>query len=292
MRVILATDFSPASNAVIDEFKSRSWPAGSEALLLHVVDVMVGGPGRMDLTPYIQKETVEAKVQLKTIAAQLSTASITVSTDVIDGHSAVLVADYAKDWNADLIMVGSHGQNALTRFLLGSVAASTLRHAHCSVELVRPRAAGRSAAGMRLLLATDGSEHSKLAAQSIARLPWPKDSEIEILSVAGFSTPPIGSEYVPPTIVDKLLDDSLKESWGLVEQSKLIIEPTGLKIFPKVITGLPKAVIVAEADDWRADLVILGSHGRRGLERILVGSVSESVAIHAHCSVEVVRRQS
>jgi nucleotide-binding universal stress UspA family protein len=293
MKILLATDFSPASDAMIGEVQARPWPEGTEALILHVVDVMVGGPGRLDLSPYIERQTEEAKGRLQAAAARLSSTKISVSTDVIDGHSAVAVPDYARDWKADLVLLGSHGQSALARFLLGSVAVSTLRHAPCSVEIVRgAEKEGAGVKGFKILLATDGSECSHSAARSIAERPWPERTEVEVLCVSGFSLQPIGSEYVPPEVVDQLLEDNLKQSWRAADEAQQILQPSKLKVAPKVITGLPKAVIVGEAADWKADLIVVGSHGHRGLERILVGSVSEAVAIHAPCSVEVAKTTS
>ena len=293
MKIVLATDFSPASDAMIARVQARPWPEGTEALILHIVDVMVGGPGRLDLSPYIERQTDEAKARIQAAAARLSSTKISVSTDVIDGHSAVAVADYARDWKADLILLGSHVQSALARFLLGSVAVSTLRHAPCSVEIVRGAEKERAGVeGLKILLATDGSECSRSAAQSITERPWPEGTEVEVLCVAGFSLQAIGSEYVPPEAIDQLVEDDLKQSWSAAEAAQQIIQLSGLKVAPKVITGIPKAVIVGEAADWKADLIIVGSHGHRGLERILVGSVSEAVAIHAPCSVEVVRQRA
>lgn len=71
-----------------------------------------------------------------------------------------------------------------------------------------------------------------------------------------------------------------------------IVEPLGCKVSESisVLIDGPKNVILKEAEDWRSHLIVLGSHGRRGMERFIMGSVSDAVAMHATCSVEVVRR--
>jgi len=74
-----------------------------------------------------------------------------------------------------------------------------------------------------------------------------------------------------------------------VYQAMQAVSSAGLKTTGEVLSGYPKAKIVDEAKKWGADLVVVGSHGRRGVERILLGSVSEAVALHADCSVEVIR---
>jgi nucleotide-binding universal stress UspA family protein len=74
-----------------------------------------------------------------------------------------------------------------------------------------------------------------------------------------------------------------------VREAKEILADAGLTLTGAVVSGYPKAAIVDEAKVWGADLIVVGAHGRRGLELLLMGSVSEAVAMHAHCSVEVIR---
>jgi nucleotide-binding universal stress UspA family protein len=71
-----------------------------------------------------------------------------------------------------------------------------------------------------------------------------------------------------------------------------ILEPTGMKVSESisVLVSSPKEIILDEASRWAADLIVLGSHGHRGIDRFLLGSVSEEVAMHAKCSVEIIRR--
>ena len=75
-----------------------------------------------------------------------------------------------------------------------------------------------------------------------------------------------------------------------VDTAQAIIAEAGIKSDVAVLEGSPKKRIVEEAKEWDANLVVVGSHGRRGLTRYLLGSVSEAVAMHAPCSVEVIRR--
>ena len=96
------------------------------------------------------------------------------------GDPKRVILDRAKETNADLVFVGSHGISALARFLMGSVASAVVRYAPCSVEIVR---GGKPAGVRKILLATDGSESSEKAAQSIAEGPWRDGTEVEVLSV-------------------------------------------------------------------------------------------------------------
>lgn len=101
------------------------------------------------------------------------------------GYPKRSISDFAGEWKADLVMVGSRGLGAVSRFFLGSVAQAVLRSAPCSVEIVRPTSVDGPASyrGMKILLATDGSEYSEIAAHSVANRPWPADTEIKIVCV-------------------------------------------------------------------------------------------------------------
>jgi nucleotide-binding universal stress UspA family protein len=80
-----------------------------------------------------------------------------------------------------------------------------------------------------------------------------------------------------------------EDAKALVEKATERLRRSGLKATPALTEGDPKSQIIDVASDWHADLIVLGSHGRKGLDRFLMGSVSEAVVRHAHCSVEIVR---
>ena len=186
------------------------------------------------------------------------------------------------------------GASALTRFLLGSVAAAIAGHAPCSVEIVRPREA-KPPGVHKILLATDGSEFSERAARSIADRPWAPGTEIEVLTVVELTLGTAQALFEPP-YADSAQFESLREDAMKRAQSAVAAASEALaKTFPRVSESLsvlldgPKSIIIEEADRTGADLIVVGSHGHRGIERFVLGSVSEGVALQAHCSVEVIR---
>ncbi len=140
---------------------------------------------------------------------------------------------------------------------------------------------------MKIILATDGSKFSDAAAEDIARQFRPQDKEVRVLSVVEpISTAPMpqmAPGYYPE------LEDQKREARNHVERLAKMLTAQGFKVTTCVETGDAKAVILDEAADWGCDLIVVGSHGRRALGRFLLGSVSEAVARHAHCSVEIVR---
>jgi nucleotide-binding universal stress UspA family protein len=144
---------------------------------------------------------------------------------------------------------------------------------------------------LKVLLATDGSDCSLLAAHSIASRPWPAGTEIRVLSVVEPCTAPLFHVPFPQAAEEALRAQAMERTQKAVREAEEIVAQAGLRASEtiSVLLGEPQSIIAAEAEQWEADLIVLGSHGRRGLNRLLLGSVSEAVALHAGCSVEVVR---
>jgi nucleotide-binding universal stress UspA family protein len=295
MKVLLAIDSSKASNCVVEEASARPWPSGTEFSVLHVVDVQTFGK----LAGFVEDARQQGLKLVKGAAETLAASGHKTECDSLLGFPKNVISEYAKQWGADLVMAGSHGQGAIKRFLIGSVAQGILRTAPCSVEIVRPSAHGAAASShpLKIILATDGSEFSRGAAKSLATRPWPKDSQVKIVSAVEILIPdsqisgyPLSSVY-PPSLLDELMQNAQTHAKEAVESTRKLLTGSKLKVMEGAATPLgdPRISVLDEAKDWGADLIVMGSHGRRGFNRLLLGSVSESVAVHAHCSVEVIR---
>jgi nucleotide-binding universal stress UspA family protein len=145
---------------------------------------------------------------------------------------------------------------------------------------------------MKLLLAVDGSAFSNAAVESVAKRPWPAGSELKIISVMEPFQPYMTEVWSLPADFWEEMDKSAKqqanEALDRAVQAIKSLE-SDLSVTTEIIKGNPKSVIVDEAEKWEADLIVLGSHGYTGLKRMFLGSVSQAVASHAKCSVEIVR---
>jgi nucleotide-binding universal stress UspA family protein len=175
---------------------------------------------------------------------------------------------------------------------LGSVAAAVARFAPCSVEIVRVAPADEPRrTAMKILLATDGSEYSQLAARSIAERPWPAGTELRVFSVAELSVRLLQMPYFSSSAMEKLRADAMQRAENAEAAAEEILAATGLAVSGTVAVpaDTPKELILQDSGEWGADMVVCGSHGRRGLGRFLLGSVSEAIASHAKCSVEIIR---
>jgi len=218
-------------------------------------------------------------------------------TEVREGSPARTINSFAKEWNADLIVVGSHERSHLACRFLGGTAQSVVRHAPCSVEIVRlERSSGVvdfAGGGRKIVVATDGSEFSAAALRSVAGRPWPKGSKLKVISVPEF-IPTKEASYLEEDQIQALGDlgaASLEDAKHCVAKAREILSSSALDLLTEVpeYEGRPYQVILHEAEKWEADLIILGSHGRSGFDRFVMGSVSEAVALRAKCSVEIIR---
>jgi nucleotide-binding universal stress UspA family protein len=290
MNILVAIDSSPSLQVVLSETTNRPWPKDSKICVLHVQDLF-GMPFHVEARgPITAGESQAAERLVKSAADRLAGVGVEITTAVTEGFAPGSIVEYADRWPADFIIVGSHGHSGISRFLLGSVAQSILRAAHCSVEIVRSRS-GEGRTGMRILVAIDGSDYSVAAARSVASRPWPEGTEVKVISSVSVIMAAADPWYSGGEVSVRLLEEQRKFATEYVEAAEKLIRDSGFKVTGSVLTGGAKGSIVSEAEDWGADLVVVGSQGRRGFSRALLGSVSEAVAMHAPCSVDVIRSQ-
>lgn len=143
---------------------------------------------------------------------------------------------------------------------------------------------------MKILLAIDESKFSQAAVRSVTAMAAQPGTEIKVLNVVEPPSLLLGREMSGP-------DPEFEAVWNAVrEEAKALVGKTvealrkpGVDVTPALEEGDPKSKIIDLAKEWHADLIVVGSHGRKGLNRFLLGSVSDAVSRHAHCSVEIVR---
>ena len=288
MKVLIAVDSITTLDMLLDEISARSWPAGTEARVLSIVD-----DGDVPLKTWrdegygvsaVRREMNRRGEQISLLAVErLRKIGISAQVVIMRGDPAFLIPFAARKWPADLIFLRAHNRKDFRRRLLGSVAKSVIESAPCSVEVVRTREkANTTERGFRVLLATDGSVPSIAASQAIAEASWPEDTEVRVVSV------------VNPMIYS-LEELGLTGGTGTDHAHRAIgnavhaLSGAPVKISAEVIAGSAARQIVARAKEWEADLIILGTNERRGLSRLLFGSTSAAVAKRAHSSVRVIR---
>lgn len=146
---------------------------------------------------------------------------------------------------------------------------------------------------MRIILAIDGSSFSDAAVTEIATRPWPAESEVRIISVVEPPLLPTVETWVPPDnyiqALEQAGEDQARSVLGKAVDRITKEQRDKLRVTTEIVKGHPKHAIIDAAETWEADLIVVGSHGYRGLTKLWLGSVSQAVASHAKCSVEIVR---
>lgn len=145
MRILLAVDDSTHSQCATEAVRSRPWPSGSTVRVVSVfrsalpVDPLTWTTQALGYESYAEAAKKQATATVERAAAILRQADVAVETKVEDGDTRTVIVDEAEKWNADLIVVGSHGLGRVRRLLLGSVAQYLATHAPCSIEIVRQK---------------------------------------------------------------------------------------------------------------------------------------------------------
>lgn len=290
MKVLVAVDSITTLDILIDEMSARSWPSGTEARVLSIIDdadvpLKVWGDEGHGLSA-LRREMRRRGEQISALAVErLRRIGITAQVVIMSGEPKSLISFAARSWPADLILIRAHNRKDFRSRSLGSVAKSVVKSAPCSIEVVRarqPAAANTAARGLRVLLATDGSEASIAASEAIAEMSWPEDTEVRVVSVIN----PMVYSFEELGITGAASTDYAHRAIGNAVRA---LSGARVRISAEIIAGSAVRQIIARAKNWGSDLIVLGTHERKGLSRRLFGSISAAVAKRAHCSVRVIR---
>ena len=311
VKILVAYDGSECADAALEDLKRAGLQAESEVLVMSLADVFVPPPidDEIDNTfpMYVPDGIRRAHERAKHKLEQAETLAKRASEQIkslfpkwhvsyeaqADSPAWALIRT-ADHWKPDLIVMGAQGHSVFGgRLILGSISQRVLYEARCSVRIAR---SSRKHAGKpnRLLIAVDNSPGSSAAVDAVCNRKWSTGTEVALLAVVDtvMAVTPNPSE---PSAM-KWIEVGDEKNWDQVRQ---IFEPfaqklrsAGLHAEVLVRRGNPADEILEEADTWGADCVFVGAKGTRGIDRLLLGSVSSAVSARAHCSVEVVRQKS
>ena len=204
-----------------------------------------------------------------------------VSSQLVSGPPWERIVEVASP--ADLIVMGTHGRTGVSRFLLGSVAEKVVRHAPCSVLVARPH--GEPVPFRHLLVPVDFSDCSRHALDQASDIATRTGARVTLLHVLEL---PAGYRGQPPA--DYLQDIDQRATTQLDEWAELVEQKTRNQVERIVRTGVPAAQALAlAAEDRSIDLVVVGSRGRTGMKRLVLGSVAEKLVRHSGLPVLVAR---
>ena len=218
----------------------------------------------------------QAGVALRKKLAELGRPETEVFVD--EGSAYAEIVKRSEAWKADLVVVGSHGHSGLARWL-GGVAERVVRHASCDVLVAR---AGTTRG--RVLAATDLSDLSRPALLAGVAESSRRGATLEVVHAVGF----LDLEMLYLTEMGALSQTSMPVDPAR-DQLETFARATGVTASCKVLDGSAAAAVVHEAEATGAELIVIGSHGKTGLKRFLIGNIAEKIVRNAGCSVLVAR---
>lgn len=272
-QILLATDGSEysagAQRAAIELTKRCNGE-------LHIMSIMLTTQDLEGVGTQHMREAREKEVQdrLDKSAQAALDEGVACTTHLVYGeHPQNEIVNTAAEINADLIVLGRRGTRGLARSMVGHATAYVAGHAPCNV-LVVPRAA--EIWSKRILLATDGSEYS--AAAGAVALDVARQCGLPV-TVVSATTPSHSAERKA-------------EARASVERKVARLAEAGIQGTAVVAEGRPDDVVIKTAASADADLIVVGSHGRTGLLRLVLGSISERIMGQARCPVMVVNNRA
>lgn len=288
--VVAATDFSEDAACASAWAKELARQHGARLVLAHsfVADT-VPAPEFVPLPPqYYEEIHGEARRQLDAAAAALRGDGVEVESELVLGSAANGVADVARRHHADLLVAGTRGRTGWKRALLGSTAARLLREAPCPVLTVHRNDGAEPRPVRTVLVPTDFSQDAGLAADAALRLLGPT-GERRLILLHAYRVP-VEAMHLPAQVLMEAIRSAAETARGSLDALATKLRRPGLTIEPMARQGYPPDVVVEQATLAGADLIAMGTHGRSGLGRLVLGSTAERVLATAPCPVLTVRR--
>jgi nucleotide-binding universal stress UspA family protein len=284
-KLLLATDGSQFSEGAIREAIRLAKKCSSR---LSAISVIETNPEYETIAPQLlERSEKTAREHLEAVKAQAKKEGVDCSTSILEGEDSYnYIAEEASKNKMSMIIMGRRGRTGLKRLAMGSTAARVIGHAPCNV-LVVPKAA--IVEFKSIVVATDGSPYSITAASEAIGIAKKNNSKLTVIAV-------VPAELATPTDVDfaatqrELLAE--KEMQVAEKNAKAVKEAAtreGVAVQAFVMTGKPADAIIETAKEKNADLIVVGSHGRTGIERLLMGSVAERVIVMSSCAVLVAK---
>jgi nucleotide-binding universal stress UspA family protein len=290
--ILVGCDLSEGSDQALDRAIPIAEKHGARIVLVHAQsdDAPISDVDNEVLEQLGEVSAAIRVAEARELATRMSAISGRgLKTDVISriGPPGEVLSKAALDESADLIVVGTHGRTGISRFLIGSVAADTIRHAMCDVLVVR----GPTSKSLftKPLVAVDFSSASHKALVHGTRLAAP-GAHVEVvhawqLPAGSWGATLLGQARFPwNTVRDAVLSGVTAQATKFEQEAKA----SGLDVKVELVQGQPTTVVTHTAERSGHDLIVVGAHGHRGVRRLLLGSVAESTIRHAPCSVLVV----
>ena len=255
----------------------------------------VANPLSLNLDPKLYQRIIEmrqeeAKRYLQSVQSRFSSATVDIETQVLVGRVARSILEYAQEKEIDLIVMSSHGRSGVSRWIYGSMAEKVLRNAPCAKVIIHPQVITEPFSIKRILVPLDGSSIAEQALEPGLELAKAMSAELIFLRV--MTEPQILKQPGPgwPGL-DAIMDAAEQEANSYLQGVDAAVGDSPVPTASQTATGLAGEVIIDIADGQQVDLIVMCSHGRSGIERLVFGSVAEKVLHGANCVTLVIQGQ-
>lgn len=258
--------------------------------LLHVVDVetttgLLGGEPPDDLLADLEEE---GRRVLETTRTGLSGVD-EVETVVRRGDPVETILEYAAERDVGLLAMGTHGRTGLDRYVTGSVTERVVRRADAPVLTVRATDRSHVEGYEEVLVPTDGSDAAEAAVDHGLAVAERAGARVHAVNVVDVGSLGASSGNVPPTrLVDRLEADGRAASERVAARAR----ERGLEVVTEVTEGFPAVELLDYTEERDVDLCVMGTAGRTGLNRYLLGSTTERIVRHAEVPVLAVNART
>lgn len=282
MRILIGYNRTDFAKAAIEDLRRAGLPVEADVLVLTVAELCF---------PTVMAEDAESIATEGATRIRHLFPEWSVATQASRGAPIREILAAADMFEPDLIVLGEPNRtNSDNPTFLGPVSQGVLTDGNSHLRITRKRESSRSDSP-RLLVGYDGSEGAALAVDVIASRPWPQGTAVRLLSID--DTGVLGTiGRMSPQMRAAAVGTGFASRWAETLASKALdkLNLAGLDASVEVRSGHPQTALVDAADEWNADCIFVGPRcAGNSFERFLLGSVSASVATHAHCTVEVVR---
>lgn len=282
MNILIALDSSPTAQAALEAALARHWPPATEFRVLTVLPQKRKWTSDSVHGAYILVDDAAIKIEARN-PDSIATALFS------EGDAAKCILKHAREWPADLIIVGSHDRGPLERLFMGSVSRAVFQDADCSVLVAR--SVDESSEVNRILVPIDESLNSQIAVDKLLSSRWPENTYFKLVSAAVVDQRMFGRQAKDMAHVIEQREDYL---YGINETLQRTKAKLDVHFGPEYVDcvvreGEPAQVILDTAKEWDAHLIVIGSSERPGVTLKMFGSLAQTVALKAPCSVQAVR---
>ncbi len=278
--VVVPTDFSVGSQQSLTRALRLPLGPKSKVTLLHVVPDDIPGILRKEAIVEAERNLDKALAQVHELAIERGLSPRQFVADVVEGDSAAQILKRAHTVEADVICMGRHGRTSLLGLRIGSTAKKVVKQGDVPVLIVRSPATQVYRSTVIAVDLTLGSAKVIKAAR-----PYVEEAEaVEVMHASSVSY----EDYVVVSgeRAEEFRGEALK---GATKYLSALVAKTGLKAETRVLGGDARLLIIEEAKARKAELIIVGTHGRKGVRKLILGSVAEWIMTHAACDVLVTR---